>query len=338
MASGTTEEALAAYRRSLAIREKLAAADPGNTEWQRDLSVSHNKIGDVLLAAGRREEALAAYRRSLAIRETLAAADPGNTEWQRDLSVSHDKIGDVLMAAGRRDGGARGVPQEPRDPRDACRRRSRQYRSGSATCRSATTRSATCCWGRGSGRRRWPEHTAAPSRSRSSPGRSPQHAVAARPVGQPQQDRRRADGGGTAGRGAGGIPPGPRDRRDTRRHRSRQHGVAARTCGAIFPEEFGEELAAAGRREEALVVLRRKSRQSARSASPPILLTRSEQRELSSGLSGSATCWWRRGSGKRRWRNTARSSRLPKSFPPPMQATRYGRTTSRWVMRKSATC
>jgi len=36
----------------LGIAEALAARDPANTEWQRDLSVSHNKIGDVLLAQG----------------------------------------------------------------------------------------------------------------------------------------------------------------------------------------------------------------------------------------------------------------------------------------------
>ncbi len=32
--------------------EKLAAADPGNAGWQRDLSVSLNKIGDVRQAQG----------------------------------------------------------------------------------------------------------------------------------------------------------------------------------------------------------------------------------------------------------------------------------------------
>jgi hypothetical protein len=40
MAAGRREEALAEYRESVAIREKLAAADPGNARWQRDLSVS----------------------------------------------------------------------------------------------------------------------------------------------------------------------------------------------------------------------------------------------------------------------------------------------------------
>src|SRR2546421_571272 len=64
------------------------APRPRNTEWQRDLSVSHNGIGDVLVAQGDRAGALAAYRAGLEIRETLARRDPGNTEWQRDLSVS----------------------------------------------------------------------------------------------------------------------------------------------------------------------------------------------------------------------------------------------------------
>src|SRR5207248_1166046 len=70
------------------------------TGWQRDLSVSHNKIGDVLVAQGEAPGALAAYRKGLAISEALAARDPANTEWQRDLSVSYNSIGDVLVAQG----------------------------------------------------------------------------------------------------------------------------------------------------------------------------------------------------------------------------------------------
>ena len=97
VAQGDGPGALAAYRKSLAIREALAARDPANTQWQRDLSVSHDRIGDVLVAQGDGPGALAAYRKSLAIAEALAARDPANTEWQRDLSVSHNRIGDVLV-------------------------------------------------------------------------------------------------------------------------------------------------------------------------------------------------------------------------------------------------
>ncbi|WP_374692181.1 SEC-C metal-binding domain-containing protein, partial [Accumulibacter sp.] len=83
-----------------AIRERLAASDPGNAGWQRDLSVSHIKIGDLLQAQGDLAGAGAAYRADLAIAERLAASDPGNAGWQRDLSVSHNKIGDLLRAQG----------------------------------------------------------------------------------------------------------------------------------------------------------------------------------------------------------------------------------------------
>jgi tetratricopeptide (TPR) repeat protein len=101
VAQGKRDEALKAYRDSLAIRERLAAADRSNSVWQRGLSVSYEKVGDVLVAQGKRDEALKAYRDSLAIRERLAAADRSNSGWQRDLSVSYTNIGDVLLAQGK---------------------------------------------------------------------------------------------------------------------------------------------------------------------------------------------------------------------------------------------
>jgi len=57
--------ALAAYEQGQGVAE-----DVGN---ERDLSVSHNRIGDVEFARGNTEAALAAYQASLAIREKLAA-------------------------------------------------------------------------------------------------------------------------------------------------------------------------------------------------------------------------------------------------------------------------
>ena len=88
----------------------LAAADPSNAGWQRDLSVSQKKVGDVLLAQGDLAGALKAYRESLAIGARLAAADPSNAGWQRDLSVSQEKVGDVLLAQGDLAGALQGLP------------------------------------------------------------------------------------------------------------------------------------------------------------------------------------------------------------------------------------
>jgi hypothetical protein len=63
-----------------------------NTEWQRDLSVSLEKIGDVHVAQGDIPVALIAYQEGLGIRRTLIQQDPRNAEWQQDLAVSRAKM------------------------------------------------------------------------------------------------------------------------------------------------------------------------------------------------------------------------------------------------------
>jgi len=57
-AQGNLPAALDRYQASLAIADRLAKADPGNADWQRDRSVSHNKIGDVLVDQGNLPAAL----------------------------------------------------------------------------------------------------------------------------------------------------------------------------------------------------------------------------------------------------------------------------------------
>ena len=64
--------------------ERLAKSDPGNAGWQRDLSVSYEKVGGVQVAQGALKAALKSYSDSLAIAERLAKSDPGNAGWQRD--------------------------------------------------------------------------------------------------------------------------------------------------------------------------------------------------------------------------------------------------------------
>jgi tetratricopeptide (TPR) repeat protein len=98
--SGNLAAARADYQASLAIKERLAKADPGNAVWQRALLVSHVKVGDVQVAQSDLAAALASYQASLAIRERLAKADPGDAVWQRDLSVSDERVGDVQVAQG----------------------------------------------------------------------------------------------------------------------------------------------------------------------------------------------------------------------------------------------
>jgi hypothetical protein len=49
---GDLDAALRSFQKYLAIAQKLAARDPANDEWQRDLSISYDKIGDVQAAQG----------------------------------------------------------------------------------------------------------------------------------------------------------------------------------------------------------------------------------------------------------------------------------------------
>jgi eukaryotic-like serine/threonine-protein kinase len=79
---------------------KGRSSDPSNAGWQRDLSVSYEKVGDVQVAQGDLAGALKSYRDSLAIAERLATSDPGNAGWQRDLSVAYDRVGNMQVAQG----------------------------------------------------------------------------------------------------------------------------------------------------------------------------------------------------------------------------------------------
>src|SRR5262249_22016781 len=97
---GNLDEALRAYRDALAIAERIAAADPSNTQWQRGLSISYEKVGQLLEEQSKLDEAVQAYRNSLAIRERLAAADRSNMQWQRDLSSSYVKVSDLSVRIG----------------------------------------------------------------------------------------------------------------------------------------------------------------------------------------------------------------------------------------------
>ncbi len=100
LAQGNLVAALESFRAAMEIAQALAASDRGNTEWQRDLALSHIKVGDVLAAQGELPAALESFCAALEIVQALAARDPNSAESQRDLSVGHIRIGDVLLGQG----------------------------------------------------------------------------------------------------------------------------------------------------------------------------------------------------------------------------------------------
>jgi tetratricopeptide (TPR) repeat protein len=99
-ASGDGERALESYEAALAIDERLAKVSPNDAQAQRDLSVSHGKLGDFHFGAGDRERARESYEAALAIRERLVEASPIDAQARRDLSVTLERLARLLAAEG----------------------------------------------------------------------------------------------------------------------------------------------------------------------------------------------------------------------------------------------
>jgi tetratricopeptide (TPR) repeat protein len=95
---GDRSGALKSYKEGFVIADKLAKSDPGNTEWQRNLSVYFSKVGDVQVAQGDLPDALKSYEDGLAITDRLAKSNLDNAAWQRDLTLYFSKLGDVQAA------------------------------------------------------------------------------------------------------------------------------------------------------------------------------------------------------------------------------------------------
>ena len=100
MAQVELPAALQDFEEGLDIVRDLAARDPGNAGWARDVSVSLNKVGDVRVAQGDLPAALQAFEESLSMRRDLAARDPGNAGWARDVSVSWERVAGIAERQG----------------------------------------------------------------------------------------------------------------------------------------------------------------------------------------------------------------------------------------------
>jgi hypothetical protein len=102
---GNLEAALKAYRDSLAIREKLAAQDPSNAEWQRDLIVSNLKLGEVAEQQGQAPDAMRRYGGALEVAKALQASGrlaPVNTWILEELEARLERVGAQARTVGLR--------------------------------------------------------------------------------------------------------------------------------------------------------------------------------------------------------------------------------------------
>jgi tetratricopeptide (TPR) repeat protein len=90
--------ALADYRKALAIADRLAGLDAGNSAWREAAGSIHAKMGDFFRHQSQPDAATQNYRDSIAIAEKLASADPQDTEPQYILGDAYFGMGELAMA------------------------------------------------------------------------------------------------------------------------------------------------------------------------------------------------------------------------------------------------
>jgi eukaryotic-like serine/threonine-protein kinase len=107
-ATGKTRDALDHRRRSLALMEALAAAEPTHPDNIRQLGVAYHKLGNSLgnpnyPNVGDFQGALEQLEKSGEVFRNGVAAHPNNATFRRNLGVAHSNVADVLLALDRRE-------------------------------------------------------------------------------------------------------------------------------------------------------------------------------------------------------------------------------------------
>ncbi|MGH8909330.1 MAG: tetratricopeptide repeat protein, partial [Egibacteraceae bacterium] len=88
IAVGRGDEAARLYQQSLDIRRRLADAEPDRADYQRDLSISYNRLGALAAEQGDPGAARDYLSQDLAIARRLATQDPGSAALAVDVAVS----------------------------------------------------------------------------------------------------------------------------------------------------------------------------------------------------------------------------------------------------------
>jgi len=98
---GSKQDAIMAFRESLEVYQKLADANPTNTQFQQGLAASHKLIGNLVLATGKPSVTFRDYEAARAIWQKLSDDHPTVIEYQGELATIHINIGFVLRVIGK---------------------------------------------------------------------------------------------------------------------------------------------------------------------------------------------------------------------------------------------
>jgi len=92
-------EALTAYQDGLTIRQRLAATNPGNAGWQRDLAITYARIASVLSSQGDTANALEQFRLGRAIIAHVLEKSADNAQLPKDLAGFDAAIANLVHVA-----------------------------------------------------------------------------------------------------------------------------------------------------------------------------------------------------------------------------------------------
>jgi non-specific serine/threonine protein kinase/serine/threonine-protein kinase len=96
---GQTDAALSSLRKAVAIRERIARANPNNAEDQLNLAIAYRNLARVLRGAGRLE-ARTPIEQSLAITERLSNQAKPSLEVDRERSIEYEVLANIQDESG----------------------------------------------------------------------------------------------------------------------------------------------------------------------------------------------------------------------------------------------
>ncbi|MDI1240520.1 MAG: serine/threonine-protein kinase [bacterium] len=98
---GEIEAAAVNLQKGLEMTEPIAARNPNDQDFQRDLILCLNKRAENLDDLKKSDEAVALYERSLVIAQKTYAADPESQRAKRDVAMGSKKLAQALTSAKR---------------------------------------------------------------------------------------------------------------------------------------------------------------------------------------------------------------------------------------------
>jgi eukaryotic-like serine/threonine-protein kinase len=98
---GNKQDALAAYRESASIHQRLANADPSSSKPRRELAHTLYNMSILLRATGQQAEAIKACETATGIQTELSEAQPTSADLREDLANSRNALAGLLSDAGK---------------------------------------------------------------------------------------------------------------------------------------------------------------------------------------------------------------------------------------------